>query len=235
MAVRIKVGGVDRGDFRDAKSSLTWQDQVNGRGTLAVTFRSRFGEWRPEDGQEISVERDDTESLRTSDGQALVTSDGDAIGTGPTRLFGGILLEPSEREEVGSGGIVAPATVQEPVLVYECQASEYSCICDRRIVAAIYEQMTLGDIVRDLLENYLDGEGINSWGVVAAGPLVEKAIFADVTVTQALNQVCELTGYVWRVDQFRVMQVQPWEGAAAPVAIDGAMLIAGTVKVRPSR
>ncbi|MDM7916447.1 MAG: hypothetical protein QUU85_14480 [Candidatus Eisenbacteria bacterium] len=235
--IRVFVGGVDVGAYRDASQGLSWTSQVNGRGSLSVTFRSRLGDWAPEDGAEIVIYRDVPSPLATRDGAAILAADAEAtpIQTGPSRLFGGIILEPEERVIPGSNGTAPDGTPQPVMMVYQTQASEFAAICDRRIVSRIYEQETVGEIVRDIVKRDLSGEGANTWGVVAAGPVIEKAVFADVTVTQALNQLAELTGNTWRIDPYRVLQFQPREALHAPLPLDGTTLLAEGARVRPDR
>ena len=47
MAIEVLVAGVNRSAKRPAESSLAWEDQVNGRGSLTVTFHDAVGGWRP--------------------------------------------------------------------------------------------------------------------------------------------------------------------------------------------
>jgi hypothetical protein len=232
--IRVFVGGADVGNYRDASQNLSWSSQVNGRGSLSVTFRSRLGQWAPEDGTEIVIYRDVPEALLSSDDDPILSSDDDPILTGPSRLFGGIILEPEERMVPGSQGMNG-ATPEPVMMVYTVSAAEFAAICDRRIVSRIYEQMTLGEIIRDIVKNDLSGEGVNTWGVVAAGPTIVKAVFADVSVTSAFNQLAELTGYTWRIDPYKVLQFRARSEMVAPAALDASTLIEEGIRVRKDR
>jgi hypothetical protein len=223
VAIRILLGGVDVSGYRHAEASLTWNDQLNGRGTLSITFFDTVGGFRPVDGRELLIVQDDPADILTADGAQVLTVDDAEVLTGPARLFGGLLLQPSEREEPGSN-----------TLFFECSAVEFSAICDRRIVTRIYEQETLDAIVRDIVSRDLDGEEISSDGV-EAGPLIEKAVFPDVTVTDAFNELAELTGYSWRIDSNKVLQFRARDSVFAPLPLDGDTLLAGTVRVNRDR
>jgi hypothetical protein len=247
VAVEIILGGVNVSEKRLANGALTWNDQLNGRGTLGISFFAptvsamllesggrllteegmalllEESNWRPEDGQELLVVQDDPAEVLTADGAQIRSADLANLLSGPERLFGGILQEPQEWEE--------PAT---DTLFFECAAVEFSSICDRHIVTRIYEQQTVDDIVRDIASRDLLGEGILTAGVVA-GPLIEKAVFPDVTVTDALNQLAELTGYAWRVDQYKVLHFRPRTSLVAPMAFDGDTMLAGSIRVRRDR
>lgn len=221
MAVEIHVGGVDRSDQRLAGSALTWSDQINGRGTLAITFRDVYDGWRPEDGEELLVLAAAPNTLVTAEGDGIQTSDLAGILTGPDRLFGGFLVNPVEREELGSN-----------YLFFECSAVEFSALCDRRIVNRVYEATAVDDIVRDIVLQDLDGEGLLVSEVID-GPTIEKAVFSDVTVTEAFNELAELVGYDWRIDAYKVVHFGPRDALLGP-DLDGNVALAGSVTVRRS-
>jgi len=236
VAIEILVGGVNVSDKRFAGASLRWNDQVNGRGTLSITFTDVFGGFRPIDGQELLVVRDDPAQIFTSDTDAaqILTSDGAEILTGAQRLFGGVLQEPQESEECGTESEEEDGTPREPQLFYDCSAVDFSSICDRRTVTRIYEQTSVDDIVRDIVTRDLSGERITTQEV-ADGPLIEKAVFADVSVTEAFNDLAELTGYSWRIDQYKGLSFRPRASALAALPFDGDTMLAGTVRVRRDR
>lgn len=225
MAIEIVVAGENRSDKRLAAAPLSWSDQVNGRGSLQITFADEVGGWRPEDGQEILIVEDDPAIILTSDDAQVLAADLDdtEIITGAARLFGGVLMEPEEWEEPGTG-----------MLFFGCSASEFSALCDRRIVARLYEQASLDSIVRDIVDKDLSGDVISTSGV-ETGPTIEKALFADVTVTEAFNDLAELTGYTWRIDAYRVLHFRARASLTAPIPLDGDTLLAGSVRVRRDR
>lgn len=197
--VRVFVDGVDRTVYVDGDQALRWEDQLNGRGTLSVTFQDAVGGWRPEDGQEI-----------------VVTANG-------VRRFGGMLVEPTESLTPGGSEIV-----------FECAAVEFSAIADRHLVARVYTNQSLQAIVLDIAANELADEGVSTAGV-EVGPMVKKAVFNWISVTQAFNELAELAGMVWRIDQNKVLQFRDRASIAAPVALTDVTVRNGTVRVRPDR
>jgi hypothetical protein len=198
MAVAVIVGGLDVTDFVQA-GSLRWENQVNGRGQLTV----RFGVLNNLDG---GIET----GFGTPIGLLLaITAPSGFIAAGPewrpddgaelfvlengTRRFGGNLIDP---QEVASPG--------NELLFIEGTAIEFSAICDRRLVARAYADKTLKQIVVDIVAQDMGDEGIDTSGV-EDGPTIKKAIFNWEPVTQAFNQLAELTGMSWWIDENKVL------------------------------
>ncbi len=199
MAVTITVNGVDRTAAWDRTGELSYEDLLNGRNTLRVRLFDRVGGFRPEDGQEV-----------------IVLEDG-------TRRFGGMLVEPEEYEEPGTG-----------VLRFDTSAVDFSAIADRHLVARVYEHQTLKAIVLDIVAQDLAGEGLDTSGV-ETGPTIDKAVFNWVPASQAFNELSELAGMAWWVDASKVLHVRERTSIAAPAPLDGSTALLGTVRVRPNR
>lgn len=74
-------------------------------------------------------------------------------------------------------------------------------VTDRFFVAKTYEtaDQTADDLVRDILQSYLAADGIVE-GVIETGPLIVKAVYNYVKVSDALNELAERTGYIWDID-----------------------------------
>lgn len=83
--------------------------------------------------------------------------------------------------------------------VMKFSAVSKEAICDRKIVAAIYTNQTLGAIVSDIVTQKLSAEGFTATHV-EAGPTIAQFVCNYVTVTEAFNQLSELTGYTWWFD-----------------------------------
>jgi hypothetical protein len=151
------------------------------------------------------------------DGQEiLVLEDG-------VRRFGGMLLEPEET-----------ATPANDRLVFSCRAAEFSSICDRHLIAKAYTNQTLKAIVLDIVTQEMSDEGISTTGV-ETGPTIQKAVFNWISVTQAFNELAELTGTVWRIDANKVLQFRDRTSIAAPAPLDSLTVTNGTLRIRPDR
>ncbi|MDD4892212.1 MAG: hypothetical protein PHU85_20005, partial [Phycisphaerae bacterium] len=87
--------------------------------------------------------QDETGVYKPSVGQAVIVADGD------TRLFAGTIDSITER--------LVPAT---DILIGDCQCVDPNQLCDRHLVADIYESTLAGDIVADLIVDYLAAEGV---------------------------------------------------------------------------
>lgn len=218
----ILVNGISR--KWDTDAPIQWSWQTVGQGQLTIGFTVRHPGWKPEDGQEVLILRSAPEALLTADADDLLTADAEPILTGPERLFGGILQEPEEQ-----------ATPGLDYLRYACSAADYSAIPRRRLIAAVYEQTPLDVLILDIVTRFLDGEGISTDGVEPGGPVVEKAVFNYIPVSDALDQLTELTGRAWWIDPYRVLNVRSRDTLRAPIVLNNLTLENGTVAVRPDR
>lgn len=86
---------------------------------------------------------------------------------------------------------------------YQITATDKSGICDRRVVktAKYTADQDAADVVRDIVTNYLNGEGITTANVPATlGALGSDTPFNFQTVKSAFDQIATLTATVWWVD-----------------------------------
>lgn len=83
---------------------------------------------------------------------------------------------------------------------YELECVDYSQILDRRMVAATYETpgQLAGDIVADIVADLAD-EGLTA-GTIEDGVTVTKAVFPYIPASQAIQELADLSGMTWRVD-----------------------------------
>jgi len=100
-------------------------------------------------------------------------------------IFGGTIDEPEEIKPPGTSALEIPI-----------QAVDWHEKADRRIVAEVYENQTAGAIVQDIITKYLADEGITV-GTIQTGATIVKAVFNYIPVSQALDELSELTGYQW--------------------------------------
>lgn len=161
-------------------------DELNTRNTYSFTLASQGGLYRPVVGQNVSVYKDSV------------------------AIFAGT-IESIDEYAVTNGAI--------PVVSFACSCIDYNQVCDRFLAAEAYENMTAGGIVRNLVDGYINafspGEGILK-DYIEDGPLVTKAVFNYVPVTQALDELSEITGYVWYIDYERKMHFHSRLSMQAP-------------------
>lgn len=119
------------------------------------------------------------------------------IYEGSTRFFAGIIEDATERFYNG-----------KPLMYVDVRCTDYGILCDRRIVSKYYTPFmggTASITIADIVTNFLDGTGISfepNWDSV----ILEDQMFNHVTVTEALNQICDKTGEDWRVDFYKVLR-----------------------------
>lgn len=129
------------------------------------------------------------------------------IADGAVRRFAGTIDQPEETQPIGTKALEG-----------RIQCVGYEQVCDRHLVARVYENQTLGQIIRDIMTQDLAGENITV-NNVQEGPVLTKVVFNYQTVSAALNELCELTGYAWYIDYYRDLHVFSRETNAAPFAI----------------
>lgn len=84
-------------------------------------------------------------------------------------------------------------------LSYNIACVSYDQICDRRKVQQVYQNQTIDVIVKDIVDNFLSGEGV-TYSNVEAGPTIKKVVFNYDSVTKAFDDLAELVGYDWYID-----------------------------------
>ena len=104
-------------------------------------------------------------------------------------IYGGFVFYPKRMNPIGTDAIF-----------YDIECVDQQCIADRYLVAESYANQTAGTIVRDLMNNYLIADGITE-GTIQNGNVLAIAKFIRTgTVTDALNQLADVSGYIWYID-----------------------------------
>jgi hypothetical protein len=154
--------------------------------------------------------------FRPEDGQEILILE-DSV-----RRFGGHLYEPEEY-----------LTPDRSLMFYECSAVEFSAIPDRFTVQRVYEEELFEDIIADIVTEDMADEGITL--DVDAGPQIERAVFDDVSVSDAFNDLAELVGYAWWIDEDRVLHFHARDAIVAPATLDHDTIRSGSLRVRVDR
>lgn len=143
-----------------------------------------------------------------------------------TRLFAGFVNDYEEEDVPGNWA----------ALLFRVPCVDYNAICNQRLVAKAYEAagQTLGDIVRDIVATFLNGEGIATTNV-QNGPIIEKAIWNYQTAAEAFNDLADLSGYMWYVDYNKVLTFCARDTNAAPFALTNTSANYRKMKVRRTR
>jgi hypothetical protein len=104
-------------------------------------------------------------------------------------------------------------------LQYNITASDNTALADKRLAFKVYNQMLLGDIVKDVLAVFLDGEGITE-GNIQDGPIIEKAVFNYIPVSQAFDYLKNISGMNWEIDFDRKLHFFTRDSNAAPFILN---------------
>lgn len=104
-------------------------------------------------------------------------------------------------------------------LAIDVQCVDWNAIADRRLIGEVYEQAFLHAIYADIVNNILAEEGV-MLGSVQDGPLVDKVVFNNITVRQALDILFDETGYYWEIDYTKSFNAGPRTVHLAPFQLN---------------
>ena len=120
--------------------------------------------------------------------------------SGTTVIFDGRLIAP-RRSAIGLSHVE-----------YRCALADHSVALDRRLVRDVYENMTLREIVKEIVTNYINDEGLTTNGV-EIGPTLKKVSFNQVTARVAFEKLSQLTGmafwFIRKDIQFKELTATP--------------------------
>jgi len=111
----------------------------------------------------------------------------------------------------------------QTALSYEVECVSYDALADRRLVAASYESgsQTLSTIVGDVVTNFLTGDGLTTTNV-DTGPVIDRLKFNYEPASRVFDELANITGYAWWVDESKALWFKPRAGVAAPFAVDSS-------------
>lgn len=104
---------------------------------------------------------------------------------------------------------------------WSIEAVDYGELTDRHLVFEVYQNKTVGYIVRDIVDRFMEGEGIDTSGVLTDGPVMQHVLFNYNTVNTAFNELSEKTGLQWFIDYDKVLHFYAREDNEAPFVISG--------------
>lgn len=145
------------------------------------------------------------------------------IANGATKVFAGSI--DSYEEEKGEGN---------SSLWYSVDCVDYNQLLDRHLVAQAYDGDTLGDIVADILANFLAGEGVTATQV-QTGPTITRAVFNYVSATAAFDELADASGFAWWIDYDKGLHFCDRTANAAPFSLTDSSANFRALKVRRTR
>lgn len=105
-----------------------------------------------------------------------------------------------------------------PGIVWGVDCVDWHYYADKRLGAGAYVGQTAGFIVTDLFTKYLAAEGI-TLGTVQAGPVIVAIVFNYVPVSDCIDQLAELSGFWWVIDENKVLHFAAKTAVPAPWAV----------------
>ncbi len=146
--------------------------------------------------------------------------------------------------EVNEGEIIFQGVIERSkavnylpggALFHNIECIDYHYAADKRLVAKVYRDTNIMEIVYDIWASYLDDEDItlsqptydlwhSGYGVV-----LEEAMFNYVPVSQALDALAERTGYWWKIDEYLQLHFVERSEYVAPWTLTGEEVLADTL------
>lgn len=128
-------------------------------------------------------------------------------------IFGGFIKEPDENVLWGTAA-----------LSVNVDCVDNQAICDWRLIAESYDNMTTGAIVTDIITQVLADEGITV-GVIHAGITATRVVFPRIKASQAMDELAEMSGFTWWIDSDKALYfvdrstyLSPWNiTATSPI------------------
>jgi len=137
-------------------------------------------------------------------GQSVVIYDDDGV-----KIFGGVVSgKPTMKR-------VSPASG----LMHKLRFSDWHYLADKRNAARSYTDKTTGYMVSDLVTEYLAAEGVTE-GDVQAGPTIPNLSIKYIKVSEALDKIAELAGFIWYIDKDKQLFFIDRTTYAAPWVVD---------------
>jgi hypothetical protein len=139
------------------------------------------------------------------------------LSDGYTTLFGGLI------QTVDEEPIVSPKRgIKSRITAYD-----YSAYADRVTATVTYDaargDKSLKYIVADLRTTYLNQFGVTLDPGMLTGPNIDGEVkFQAATITECLNHVCALTGYVWYINPQKVLKCHLPTVVPTPVTLSSA-------------
>ena len=107
---------------------------------------------------------------------------------------------------------------------------DYHYLADKRLAARSYENQTPGFIVADLIEQYLEAEGVTA-GTIEAGVALKEVVFNYIPVAEALDKLSDRTGFWWLIDENKQLNFRSRSSFVSPLPLTEANTIKQQTKL----
>ena len=132
----------------------------------------------------------------------------------------------------------SPNNNRTGALAFKINCVDYNQLCDRFLIAEAYEGHLAGDIVKHIIDDFINvtlpGEDV-TYANVQDGPTISKAVFNYIYATQALDELAEISGFSWWIDYSKDMHFCSRLTNAAPFSLSDTSNNFRGFKVRHTR
>lgn len=101
------------------------------------------------------------------------------------KIFGGSVVKITEK-------MVAPNYME-----YKVECSDYTRLADRKLVEKVYEDETVEDIIKDIVDTYLSGFTYTN---VSCTKTLDRIAFNYEPFSKCLKRLADMVGYDWYID-----------------------------------
>lgn len=108
------------------------------------------------------------------------------VWDGADQIFGGIVMNITQKTETGADGFY-----------YEIKCSDYTALLDKRLVARMFQNKTILEIITEICADY--AQGFNADNVMSTF-LIEKIVFNQMKPSDCIKRLAEIVGYDWYID-----------------------------------
>lgn len=85
--------------------------------------------------------------------------------------------------------------------IYEITCGNANSILANRIINAAFQKITVSDLVRSIYDTYIAAEGVSLGTISNIDVTIEVYTAADMNLQDALNEIADLVGAIWQIDQ----------------------------------
>jgi len=143
------------------------------------------------------------------------------------------------------GGLIFAGTVHERDIAFidenrsdyaviTVRAVDWNEIADRRIVVEVFEDMSVGAVVRAIVAKYLADDGITI-GDVQEGPMVARMVCAYQSAAACFDDLYTQSGMHWNIDEHKVLSMFVRTTSPAPFTVTSANAVFRAIKGTKTR
>jgi len=108
------------------------------------------------------------------------------VWDGADQIFGGVVQNVVQKTETGAEGFL-----------YEVKCSDYTALLDKKLVARMFANKTILEIITEICADY--AQGFNTTYVLSTF-LIEKIVFNQMKPSDCIKRLAEIVGYEWYID-----------------------------------